>query len=141
LCAAANFDRLIAEENLMTTTAKTKPSTPKGFFDNVAEPLKDVGKTFEEARERTVACNSEISSRFIEYAETNTREAFDAARAAAGAKSVVELIEIQNTYLRDQATRGASQLRELGELVFKASQDAWAPITSKVAAALGRPTA
>jgi hypothetical protein len=127
----------------MTTTAntKTKPSSPKGFFDTVAAPLKDVGKTFEEARERTVASNREIGTRFIDYAETNTREAFGAARAAAGAKSMVELIEIQNAYLRDQATRGATQLRELGELVYKASQDAWAPITSKVAAALGRPTA
>jgi hypothetical protein len=125
----------------MTTTAKAKPSSAKGFFDNVAEPLKDVGKTIEETRERAVACNREISSRVIDYAEANTREAFGAARAAAGAKSVVELIEIQNAYVRDQATRGVTQLRELGELVFKASQDAWAPITNKVAAAMGRPTA
>lgn len=119
------------------TTKATKPMS-KSFLDNITEPLKDVGKTLEEARERTVERNREISVKVIEIAETNTREAFGAARAAAGAKSVVELVEIQNAFLREQATRGATQLRELGELFYKANQDAWSPITSKFTSVLAR---
>lgn len=121
----------------MTAKTAAKPS-PTGFFDTVAEPLKNVGKSFEEARERSVERNREIGVKVIEYAETNTREAFGAARAAAGAKNVVELVEIQNAFVRDQVTRGATQLRELGELIFKANQDAWSPITNKVAGIMGR---
>lgn len=121
-------------------TTKTK-ATAQGLFETAAEPWKEVGKTLEAARDRAVERNRELNLRIIEIAETNTREVFGAARAAAGASSLSELFEIQNSFVRDQVTRSTTQLRELGELIFTASKDAWQPITSKLTGATERTAA
>ena len=60
----------------------------------------------------------------IEHAETNTREAFAAMRAAAGAKNPAEVAKIQGDYLRQQGARSMAHAREIGELIMQFGRDA-----------------
>lgn len=94
--------------------------------------LENATKTMREMGERGLELNREFSVRVIEYAEKNTTEALTAARAAAQAKNPAELFEIQNNFFRDQLTRSANQLRELGEMIQKANQEAWKPMRDRM---------
>lgn len=95
--------------------------------------LENATKTMREMGERGLELNREFSVRVIEYAEKNTTEALGAARAAAQAKNPAELFEIQNNFFRDQLTRSANQLRELGEMIQKANQETWKPMRDRMA--------
>lgn len=95
--------------------------------------LENAGKAMREMGERGLELNREFSVRVIEYAEKNTTEALNAARSAAQAKSPAELFEIQNNFFRDQLTRSANQLRDLGEMIQKANQEAWQPVRDRMA--------
>lgn len=119
----------------------TKTPEQKNAFENVAEPLKQVGETVKQVRDRTVERSREFNVRVIEYAEKNASEVFGAARAVASAKSLNELFEIQNNFVRDQLTRSANQMRELGELVVTANREAWQPVTDRLSAVAKRASA
>ncbi len=77
---------------------------------------------------RAMADNgSTISVKMIEQAETNTREAFAAMRAAAGAKDLADVMRIQGEFLREQSNRSMAQAREVGELIMQFGRNAVAP--------------
>ena len=119
-------------------TTQTPEMKINGAFETVAEPLKRVGETVKEMRDRSLERGREFNVRVIEYAEKNTTEAFEAARAVAQAKSVTEFFEIQNNFFRDQLTRNANQVRELGELVMTANRETWQPVADKLSGAARR---
>jgi phasin family protein len=119
----------------------TKTPDQKNAFENVAEPLKQVGETVKQVRDHAVERSREFNVRVIEYAEKNATEVFGAARAVASAKSLNELFEIQNNFVRDQLTRSANQMRELGELVVTANREAWQPVTDRLSAVAKRVSA
>jgi hypothetical protein len=60
----------------------------------------------------------------IEHAEANTREAFAAMRAAAGAKNPADVAKIQGDYLRQQGARSLAHAREIGDLIMQFGRDA-----------------
>ena len=62
--------------------------------------------------------------KMIEHAEANTREAFAAMRAAAGAKNPAEVAQDPGRYLRDQGARSLAHAREIGELIMQFGRDA-----------------
>lgn len=77
---------------------------------------------------RAIADNgSTIGIKMIEQAETNTREAFAAMRAAAGAKDLADVMRIQGEFLREQGNRSMSQAREVSELIMQFGRNAVAP--------------
>ena len=78
---------------------------------------------------RAIADNgSTIGIKMIEQAETNTREAFAAMRAAAEAKDIADVMRIQGEFLREQSSRSMAQAREIGELIMQFGRDAVAPL-------------
>ncbi|HWK35357.1 phasin family protein [Sphingomonas sp.] len=85
---------------------------------------KDAKSAVEGAAERLQATGSAIADqgqqlgiKMLDQAEANTREAFNAMRAAAEAKDLGEVMRIQGDYLRDQGGRAMTQAREIGELI------------------------
>lgn len=60
---------------------------------------------------------AQLGLKMLDQAETNTREAFRAMRAAASASDLSEVMRIQGEYLREQSSRSMAQAREIGELI------------------------
>ncbi len=72
-----------------------------------------------------------ISMKVIDHAEENTRQAFNALRAAAKANGVTELMQVQADYVRDQGTRSMAQVREIGELITQFGRQAMSGLSGK----------
>lgn len=72
-----------------------------------------------------------VGLKMIDHAEQNTREAFNAMRAAAQAKSVTDVMKIQGDFIREQGGRSMTQAREIGELIAQFGKQAMAPLTGK----------
>jgi phasin family protein len=105
-----------------------KAETPKAakaekITDKISEPVKKAGMAIRESAERAVKRTAALNSKVIDHAETNTREAFAAMRAAADAKSASEIVKIQTKFVRDQSERSVAQVREIGELIAKFGRD------------------
>jgi hypothetical protein len=90
------------------------------------------------AAERIQAAGSAIADqgqqlglKMLDQAETNTREAFNAMRAAAGAKDVGEVMRVQSDYLRDQSGRAMTHAREIGEMIASFGRATIGGITGK----------
>ena len=71
---------------------------------------------------------SAIGTRVIDQAEENARQAFEAMRAAAGAKDLSEVMRIQGDYLREQGNRSMAQAREIGDMIAQFGRDAIVPL-------------
>ncbi|MBB5686564.1 phasin family protein [Sphingobium boeckii] len=72
-----------------------------------------------------------VSLKMLDYAEQNTREAFAAMRAAAGATSLSEVLKVQGDFIREQGGRSMTQAREIGELIAAFGKTAVSPLTGK----------
>lgn len=101
------------------------------FADRMTAPLKNAGEALKNAGAKAAENSQAINLKVIDQAETNAREAFNALRAAAGARSLSEVMEIQANYIREQSSRGMDQVREIGELIAKFGREAVAPAEKK----------
>ncbi|MCJ8156557.1 phasin family protein [Sphingomonas sp. LaA6.9] len=80
-----------------------------------------------EAGKKAAENSSAISLKMIDHAETNTREAFAAMRAAAQASSLSEVLRIQGDFIRDQGVRSMSLAREVGEMIVQFGKESLNP--------------
>ncbi len=106
-------------------------SKAASMAEQVAEPIKKAGKAIREGAERAVANTAAINSKVIDQAETNAKEAFAALRAAAGAKSVNDIVKIQGKFVKEQSERSMAHVREVGELIAQFGRDAMEQIRGK----------
>lgn len=93
-------------------------------FDKIAEPAKKAGEAIRDAGGKMAESSSTVGLKMLDQAETNTREAFNAMRAAATAKDLSEVMKIQGDFIRDQSSRSMGQAREIGELIVQFGRDA-----------------
>ena len=98
------------------------------FNDTVMDPARRAGEALKESGQKIAAGGSAVGLKMIEQAEANSREAFAAMRAAAGARDLSEVMKIQGDFLREQGTRSISQAREMGEMIAQFGRDAVAPL-------------
>lgn len=102
----------------------TKTKKDKSAAERIAEPVKKAGeairKSANKAVENTVAMNTKV----IDHAEANAREAFNAMRKVASAKSVQDVVKVQTAFVKEQGERSAAQVREVGELIASFGRDA-----------------
>ena len=70
--------------------------------ERVVDPAKRAGEAMKASGEKAMENNKAIGLKMLDQAETNTREAFAAMRAAAGAKDLSEVMKIQGDFLREQ---------------------------------------
>ena len=96
----------------------------EAFNDHVMEPAKRAGEAIKASGQKIAENGSQIGAKLIDQAEANTREAFAAMRAAAGATDVSEVMRIQGEYLREAGQRSMTQAREVGELIMQFGRDA-----------------
>ncbi|BCA58565.1 phasin family protein [Sphingomonas sp. HMP6] len=93
-------------------------------FEKMAEPAKKAGEALRDAGTKMAESSSTVGLKMLDQAESNTREAFQAMRAAAGAKDLSEVMKIQGDFIREQGTRSMGQAREIGELIMQFGRDA-----------------
>lgn len=98
------------------------------FNEKVVDPARKAGEAMRDAGSKMAENSSTVGLKMLDQAETNTREAFAAMRAAAGAKDLSEVMKIQGDFLRDQGSRSMGQAREIGELIMQFGRDAVAPV-------------
>jgi len=99
--------------------------------EKVVEPARKAGEAMRESGAKAAKNGATISTRLIDQAEVNAKEAFAAMRAAAGAKDLTEVMKIQGDYLRDQGARAMHQAREISELIVQFGKEAVAPLKGK----------
>ena len=100
---------------------------PDNFADRMTAPLKNAGEAMRNAGAKAAENSQTINLKVIDQAEQNAREAFNALRAAASARSLSEVMEIQANYVREQSSRGMDQIREIGELIARFGREAVVP--------------
>jgi hypothetical protein len=84
-------------------------------------------QTATQAAENTAQLNMKV----IDHAEENTRQAFNALRAAAKANGLSELMQVQADYVRDQGARSMAQVREIGEMIASFGREAMSGLSGK----------
>jgi phasin len=68
-----------------------------------------------------LAAAKDVTGRAVNYAEKNVSAAFDLAEKLVHAKDMQEIMQLQTEYLRSQVETIQTQMKELGEVVQKAS--------------------
>ena len=94
------------------------------FHEKVVDPARKAGEAMREAGSKLAETSSTVGLKMLDQAETNTREAFNAMRAAAQAKDLTEVMKIQGDFIREQGSRSMGQAREIGELIMTFGRDA-----------------
>ena len=91
---------------------------------SAADRVGGIGENIRKSGEKLAKQGNSVSMKVIEHAEANTREAFAAMRAAAGAKNPADVAKIQGEYLRQQGARSLAHAREIGDLIMQFGRDA-----------------
>ena len=99
--------------------------------EKIVDPAKKAGDAMRAAGARVAEGGSTVSTKLIDQAENNARQAFAALRAAAAAKDLSEVMKVQGDYLREQGSRSMSQAREIGELIMQIGREAVQPLKDK----------
>ncbi len=99
--------------------------------EKMIEPLKAAGEQIKAAGEKVVETSSTLNAKMIDHAEANLREAFAAMRAAAGSKSITEVMAAQSAYVREQSERGMTQVKEIGEIVANLGRETMKTMSGK----------
>ena len=108
--------------------AATKKATDRAATaaKSATDRVEAAGDKIKKSGEKIAKQGSAVGLKVIEHAETNTREAFAAMRAAASAGSPAEVAKIQGDYLKAQGARAMAHAREIGELIMQFGKDATA---------------
>jgi hypothetical protein len=110
------------------STAETVGDT---IEEQVVNPAKKAGEAMRAAGMKAAQGGSTVSTKLIDQAESNAKEAFAAMRAAAKANDLAEVMKIQGDYIRAQGARSMAQAREIGELIVQFGKDAAEPFKGK----------
>lgn len=99
-------------------------SASDAFHETITDPARKAAESIREAGTKIAENSANVGLKLLDQAETNTREAFAAMRAAASAKDLSEVMKIQGEFLREQGSRSMSQAREIGEVILQFGRDA-----------------
>ncbi len=95
------------------------------------DKMKAAGDALKDGATKAAENSAALSMKVIDHAEENTRQAFAALRAAAGAGGLTELMKVQGDYVKDQSARSMTQVREIGELITAFGKQAMSPFSGK----------
>ena len=99
--------------------------------EHLVRPMKSAGAAIKASGEKVAENTATMGLKMLDHAESNTREAFAAMRAAAGAKSVADVLKVQGDFIREQGGRSMTQAREIGELIAEFGKAVVAPLTGR----------
>ena len=98
------------------------------FQDHVVDPARRAGEAMRESGKKIAENGSVIGVKIIDQVQTNAQEAFTALRAAAQARDLSEVMQIQGDYLRTQGQRSMEQARDIGQLIMQFGREAVTPL-------------
>jgi hypothetical protein len=116
---------------MMAEKKSTADKVKDTINERVVDPAKKAGEAMQSSGKKLAEGGSAVGLKMLDQAEANTREAFAAMRAAAGARDLSEVMKIQGDFLRDQGSRSMAQAREIGDLIMQFGKDTVAPLRGK----------
>lgn len=118
-------------------------SMSKERFDAVAKGVDDAAKLSKDQVEAYVSASNvatkgleTINAEVMAFTKTQVEDQISAAKAMMGAKTLQELIELQNGYAKSAFEAYTAHTTKLSEVATKVAQDAFAPINAQVQAAV-----
>lgn len=115
----------------MADTKKTADKVKDTINEEIVDPAKKAGEAMKSSGSKIAEGGATVGMKLLDQAEENTKQAFAAMRAAAGAKDLTEVMKVQGDFLRDQGSRSMTQAREIGDLIVQFGKDAVAPLSGK----------
>ncbi len=115
----------------MADTKKTADKVKDTINEKIVDPAKKAGEAMKSSGSKIAEGGATVGMKLLDQAEENTKQAFAAMRAAAGAKDLTEVMKVQGDFLRDQGSRSMTQAREIGDLIVQFGKDAVAPLSGK----------
>lgn len=112
----------MADETTQATAATTSA---------IDDRMKAAADQMKASGEKIAETGTQLGMRLLDQAETNTREAFAAIRAATQAKDVSEVMRVQGEFLREQGARSMTQAREIAEIITSFGRDAMGQMTRR----------
>jgi len=100
----------------------------KEAYAKVKSVSEDMQKALEETYENVRSASSELTTRSIAAARTNSTALFDHLDSLVAAKSLSELFELQGTFVRKSYERFTEQAKDFQALSSKASEDVAKPV-------------
>jgi hypothetical protein len=111
--------------------ADTNPGTSGDATGGITDKMKAAGEKMRASSEKVAESGTQLGMKMLDQAEQNTREAFNAMRAAAKARDLSEVMHVQGEYLREQGSRSMAQAREIGEMIANFGRDTIGKMTGK----------
>jgi hypothetical protein len=115
----------------MADARNTADKVKDTINETIVDPAKRAGEAMRQSGAKVAEGGATVSSKLIDQAEQNAREAFAALRAVAGAKDLGDVLKVQGDYLRQQSERSMAQAKEIGELIVRMGQESVAPLKGK----------
>lgn len=116
-------------------------SMSKERFDAVAKGVDDAAKLSKDQVEAYVTAGNvaskgleTINAEVMAFTKTQVEDQISAAKAMMSAKTLQELIELQNGYAKSAFEAYTAHTTKLSEVATKVAQDAFAPINAQVQA-------
>ena len=109
-------------------TAETGSAQAKAAFEKASTVAADATTLMKDSYSRTVKGAQEYNTKVIEFAQANTKAAFDFAQELVGVKSPSEFFELSTNHSRKQFEKLTEQTKELATLAQKVTLATAEPI-------------
>jgi phasin family protein len=128
-----------AAEKLIATS-KERIETVVKSYDEASTLGKETVEAMVNASTMTAKAMETVNAEVLAFAKSQIEESIAVSKSLMGAKTLHEVIELQNEYAKSAYEGYVSQSTKLSELVTKVSKEALEPITLKFKAAVEKMT-
>jgi phasin len=110
----------------------------KAAFANASTAAADAATLMKDSYSRTIKGAQEYNTKVIEFAQANTKAAFDFAQELVGIKSPSEFFELSTNHSRKQFEKLTEQTKELATLAQKVTVATAEPVKAGVTKAFNQ---
>ena len=108
----------------MRELAEQSLEQAKKAYNQFMETSRNAQDMLEQSSDTMTSSAKEVQQKAIEYAESNMQAGFDLANKLVLAKDMMEALQIQSTYTRQQMESYTRQVQELSSLMASAAKKA-----------------
>ncbi|MCG8561092.1 MAG: phasin [Hyphomicrobiales bacterium] len=108
----------------MRELAEQSLEQAKTAYNQFMETSRNAQEVLEQSSDTMTSSAKEVQQKAIEYAESNMQAGFDLANKLVLAKDMMEALQIQSTYTRQQMESYTRQVQELSSLMASAAKKA-----------------
>jgi phasin len=118
--------------------AENGSAQAKAAFANASTAAADAATLMKDSYSRTIKGAQEYNTKVIEFAQANTKAAFDFAQELVGVKSPSEFFELSTNHSRKQFEKLTEQTKELATLAQKVTVATAEPVKAGVTKAFNQ---